>query len=234
MRRQFLFGAVMAAAVAVSASAQSTSPTSQNPNNQPPTSQSPTPQSPATPSPESPTTQSTGTASTDYQSGQTVTLTGCLASADTWKGGTSGAPATGATGTTGSPTGATGAPGSTSASRSSGSGGFVLTDASMGASGGSSSSSYGGGATTGAAGTSGASSAAGNDAYTLQGKDDDLQKHMNHRVEVRGTLDKSSVADTSMTNPPSTGSTSAPGTKGTLTVSSVREISGSCSGGGNR
>jgi hypothetical protein len=68
----------------------------------------------------------------------------------------------------------------------------------------------------------------------LQGKDDDLQKYVNHRVEVRGRLDKSKAADTSMTNPPSTGSTSAPGTKGTLTVSSVQEISGSCSGGGNR
>ncbi len=228
MRTEFLFGAVMAAAVAVGASAQSTSPTSQNPNNQAPTSQSPTPQSP--------TSQSPASASSDYQSsrGDTVTLTGCLASADTWKGGTAGASGTGATGTTGSPTGTTGAPGSTSASRSSGSGGFVLTDASMGASGGASSGGYGTGANPSATGTSGASSSADKDAYMLQGKDDDLQKHVNHRVELRGKLDKSSAADTSMTNPPSTGSASAPGTKGTLTVSSVREVSGSCSGGGNR
>jgi hypothetical protein len=110
----------------------------------------------------------------------------------------------------------------------------VLTDASMGASGGASSGGYGTGANPSTTGTSGASSSADKDAYMLQGKDDDLQKHVNHRVELRGKLDKSSAADTSMTNPPSTGSASAPGTKGTLTVSSVREISGSCSGGGNR
>ncbi|PYR91231.1 MAG: hypothetical protein DMF84_18180 [Acidobacteria bacterium] len=86
-----------------------------------------------------------------------------------------------------------------------------------------------------------ASSASGKEALTLKGKDDDLQKHVNHRVEIRGTLDKSATGgDTSMTNPPSTtagtaGSTaSSQGLTGTLTVSSVREISGSCSGGGNR
>jgi hypothetical protein len=82
-------------------------------------------------------------------------------------------------------------------------------------------------------------------ALMLKGKDSDLQKHLNHRVEIRGTLDKSATGgDTSMTNPPSAnppstagtaGSTaSSQGITGTLTVSSVREISGSCSAGGNR
>jgi hypothetical protein len=87
-------------------------------------------------------------------------------------------------------------------------------------------------------------------AVLLKGKDDDLQKHVNHRVELKGTLDTSSSSsggDTAAANPSSptgaagagapaggAGSSASSSMGGTLRVSSVKEISGSCSGGGNR
>jgi hypothetical protein len=207
MRREFVLGAVMATVMAVGLGAQTTPPSS-SPTTPPSTSQSPSERD-------------------QSSSGKEVTVTGCLMSADQWKGGTAGTAGT---------TGATGAPGSTSASRSSGSGGFVLTDVSMGASTGSYSSPSTGTSPSASAGGASSSTNADKNALMLTGKDDDLQKNVGKRVEVKGTLDKSaSSGDTSMTNPPSTAGTSGSmASGGTLRVTSVKETSGSCSGGGNR
>ncbi len=209
MRREFVVGAVMAAAMAVGLSAQTTPPSGGQ---------------------STPPSSSQSSYDRDQSNrGSAVTVTGCLMSADQWKGGTAG--------TSGS-TGSTGAPGSTSASRSSGASGFVLTDVSMGSSTGSSSSSPS--ATSGTTGAGAGATASGTSssekAIMLKGKDEDLQKNVGKRVEVRGTLDKSSASsDPSMTNPPSTaGTAGSTAAGGTLHVTSIKETSGSCSGGGNR
>ena len=201
MKRSIMFGVLFSAALAVGAGAQSTGG-----------------QTPA----------QSGT------SDQQVTVTGCLQSDSGTATGTSGAGSTGA-GSTGA--GSTGATGS-GASRG---GGFVLTNAKMG---GSSASGSTAGSSTGTAGSATGSAtssgmAAGMTRIKLDGSQSDLQKYANSQVEVRGKLEKSTS-----TGSATSGATGAAGATGsgagatgaarqdmpTLQVSSVRQVSPSCSG----
>lgn len=166
-------------------------------------------------------------------SSEQVTVTGCLQ-----RGNAGGASGTSGAGSTGA--GATGAPGS-GGSR----GGFVLTNAKMGSaspSAGTSASSTG---TVGSpTGSSPSSIAAGTIRFKLEGSQADLQKYANSHVEVSGKLDKGSAS--SATGSATTGATGAAGPTGsgaaatgsapdsqdmpTLRMSSVRQVSPTCSG----
>jgi hypothetical protein len=168
------------------------------------------------------TPQTSGAGTSDSQSsGQQVTITGCLKSGDA-SSSAAGSAATGATGTAG----ATGTKPDAAGS------GYILASAKPA----SSTSSTGATGTTGStAGTSG--SAAAGATYKLQGGDQsDLSKYANSQVEVKGTLSSaSSGSSTAGSATGATGSTSASRESGmssnmpTLRVSSVRQISSSCS-----
>jgi hypothetical protein len=252
MKRQFMFGTMLAAAFAVGVGAQSGQTGSPGQAGQ------------------------SGAANQD-RSGRTVTVTGCLQSGDR------------AGSTSQSPTGDTtsrqqaGQTGSQSQ--------YVLTNASMasGATGtgatGTGTGTSGTGATTGAGTGTGAGSTAGSatagstqgsagamTSFRLQGGDSsDLQKYVNSRVEVTGTLqsatDRGSATGSGATGSPTgstagsatgtgtgstgsatgtgaaTGSTASGATAGasasdrnvqTLRVTSVRQVAGSCAGGEGR
>ena len=150
----------------------------------------------------------TGTAQTGSQQDKQVTMTGCLQKATSGTAGTSGT----ATGTASS------------------SDEFILANATSG----SASSSPAG--TSGTASGTAASSAMGSK-YKLSGGDrEDLTKYLNSKVEVRGTIDRSSAGSMAGSG---TG-TGATGTRAgqsddknlpTLRVTSVRQVAETCTGG---
>ncbi len=145
-----------------------------------------------------------GTAQSDRMSGgKTVTVTGCLQS------GSASSPA-GTTGTTPSP--------STSPSTAAGASGgeYVLMNAQPSAS---------ASTTTSTAGTTGSTTAPSSWAsgLKLSGSTEDLSKLVNHKVEIKGSIDESASSSTSPS--PSTMSSAKP----TLKVTSVRDIADSCS-----
>jgi hypothetical protein len=181
--------------------------------------------------------QSTG-GQTPSQPGSSdqITVTGCLQSGDS----------AGATGTSGA--GSTGA-GATGAAGSRGSRGeFVLTNARMGTG---SPSGGTGASNTGTAGrpTGSPSSSipAGMTRLKLEGRQPELQKYANSQVEVSGKLDKSAASGSIASGSATAGATGATGATGsgaaatgsaadsrqdipTLRVSSVRQVSPTCSG----
>jgi hypothetical protein len=166
MKRQFIFGTMLSAALAVGVAAQ-----------QPPAGTTP---------PGSPTTDSDRAAQS--QTGQTMTLTGCLQAAN--------AGAAGSPGAAGAPAGAAGA-----SAAGQGRGGFILTNVSPAGS--MATGATGPGAPTGnatpsttgtATGTAGRSSASGAatasaaSIYRLMGgESQNLQQYVGQRVEVTGT-----------------------------------------------
>jgi len=152
-----------------------------------------------------------------------------------------------------SPTGTTGTTGTTgsAASASPSAAGFILTNATI-ASGGSATSTTAGsmagsagsaGSTVGTSGSAVPETTAGSGStFTLIGKEKELEKNVNSKVEIHGTLEPESAS-----NPPSTSgaastagaAASAAATPGTpdatahnqvLRVSSVKKLEGSCSG----
>ena len=183
--------------------------------------------------------QSTG-GQTPSQSGSSdqsqVTVMGCLQSGDA---------AAGAGGTATSGAGSAGAPGS-SGSRG---GGFVLTNAKMG------SGSMSGSSGTSSSGTAGSATgssprsdmAAGMTRFKIEGSQSDFQKYANSQVEVTGKVDKKLASGSSSTGSATTGPTGQTGATGsgaaatgnapdarqdipTLRVTSVRQVSPTCSG----
>jgi len=173
MKRQILFGTVLAAAMAVGVGAQTPDPSSpQTP--QSPTSQSPTSQTPASPSMDR-----------QSKSGDTVTLTGCVER-------NSASSTAGTTGTT-----------SPSASASQ----FVLKNVTPSA-----------GSSTSTTGTTGSTMASSYASGLYLSGSEDLEKHVNHKVEIKGKVDTAASASAS----------SMP----TLKVSSIKQIADTCSGGG--
>jgi hypothetical protein len=179
MRRQFMFGIVLAAAMAVGVGAQSSSPQSTPP------SQSPNPQS-AYPQSEKQSSKA-----------KDVTVTGCVQKAD------QAASTTGTTGTTAA--GAT----TTAASDK-----FVLMNVAPAAA-----------AAGETAGTTGSASSASwaNGLKLSPSASDDLDKFVNHKVEIKGSIEAASGAGGSMS--------SASSAKPTLKISSIRELADTCSGG---
>jgi len=139
---------------------------------------------------------------------ETVTLTGCVQKADQ---------ATGTAGTTGTTTPPTTPPTTTTADTSSASNQFVLTNVMA-----STSSATTTTGTTGATTTSPSASSYPNGLRLTPSASDDLQKFLNHKVEVKGTIEN---ASSEMTAGAAAGSTKPP----TLRVSSIKELSDSCS-----
>jgi hypothetical protein len=205
MKRQFVFGTVMAAALTVGLGAQS-----------------PTPQS--TPQTPSPSSYGSSQDRSRPDRGQAITLTGCLQSGDMG----------GATGTSGA---AGTAPKAGAASGSSDK--FVLTEVIQSSA-----------DKSGAAGTAGATTSP-----TIPTKlnlmasgssSANWSRYLNHKVEVKGTLgaeSKPSSAATTPTETPTTPPTNPPanpaGAAGTMSssdtgatfnVTSIKEVSSSCSG----
>ena len=173
-------------------------------------------------------TQSTG-GQTPSQSGSSdqMTVTGCLQRGNS----------AGATGTSGA--GST--PGATEAPASGGSrGGFVLSNAKIG------SGSPSTGTSASSTGTAGSPRiAAGTTRFKLEGSQADLQKYANSQVEVSGKLDTAVGSGSSAAGSATTGATGAAGPTGagaaatgsapgqdmpTFRVSSVRQVSPTCSG----
>ena len=256
MRRQFVFGTVMAAALTVGLGAQSSTPQSSKPYGG--TSQG--------------TTQEKSTGMHETERGHMVTLVGCLQSGDQSTSGTAGT----STGATAGGAGSTAPGGTTSSSSRSTSnrgamgGQFVLTDATE------SSTGKTGAAATGTSGATAGSSAMANIPSRLQlmasgNSSANWSRYLNHRVEVTGTLSdtmggtsspsstnpsSTTPSTTSPSTPPSTTppSTTPPSTKpanptgsepsrstgaGTMSssdmgpmlhVTSIKEVSGTCSG----
>lgn len=197
MKRQLVFGTVMAAALTVGLGAQT-----------------PTPQStPQTPSP------STYGASQDRSRpdrGQAITLTGCLQSSDVG----------GATGTSGAA--------GTAPKAGASSDKFVLTEATQSS-------------TDKATGTAGAATSptipTKLNLMASGGGSASWSKYLNHKVEVKGTLGADSKPSGAATTPSETPTTppsaaNPAGAAGTMSsdmgatfnVTSIKEVSGSCSG----
>lgn len=174
--------------------------------------------------------QSSGTqGDRDTRQGRnTVTVTGCLQPAQAGLAGG----------------GAAGGGAASSTSRSSEGDRFILTNAMKGS--GSRSESSSSGAAAGAGAGAGASSGT---TYVLEGKTDDLRKHVNQQVEVTGRLEPASSSGTSGSSTRSgssdrdttqrsdktaaggdgASSPSASGTGQRMQVESVRQVSASCS-----
>jgi hypothetical protein len=139
-----------------------------------------------------------------------ITLTGCLAKGEM---------------------GATGTAGSTSASRPAAGGQFVLNNAKMGsattttspsaAGGTTAGGTTAGGATAGAAGTSGAS-------YILDGTESELTRHVGHKIEVTGTLDKTASASASAPSATSPAGSASASVQQHLKVTAIKMVSSSC------
>ena len=174
MKRQFLFGTVLAAAMAVGVGAQ----TPQTP----PPSQTPTP----TQAPTSSMDRSSGM-------GKSVTLTGCVEKA-------------------GSSSSAAGTAGTTGASASQ----FVLKNV---AAGGSSASS-----TTGTSGST--LNPSWQNGLNLSAGSEDLEKHLNKKVEIKGTV------DTPASSAAGAAASSSASDMATLKVSSIKDLADTCSAGG--
>ena len=148
----------------------------------------------------------------DAQKNQQVTMTGCLQKASSGTAGTSGAAGTAA---------------SSSGDQ------FILSNASP------SSASTGTAGTTGAA--AGAASSAMGSKYRLMGGDrEDLEKYLNSKVEIRGTIDRSSAGSMAGTASGTGTGTGATGTSAgqsdtdklpALRVTSVRQLEKTCTGG---
>ena len=204
MRRTLLFGTVFAAAMAVSVGAQS---------------------------------GSTQDRESQYGArGKTVTLTGCLQSAGNSSGSTSTTGSTAGSTTSGSMTGSTAS--SAYGSQKPAGANFVLKDVSMGSEKNPSETST---TTSGATGTTGSTSAISSFSSGLwliaTSSTENWSKYLNHRVEVKGSLSESNSSSpsttasgsttSSQTNPSS--SYSAQSNMGTLNVTSIKEISGTCS-----
>jgi hypothetical protein len=206
MKRQFMFGTMLAAVMAVGVGAQQPG--------------------------QAGSAGQAGQSSSD-QSSKSVTVTGCLQSSPS-----SGAPATGDT-----------------TSRQSGSQAqYILTNASTASGTSGSSTGAAGTGTSGATAGSTRSSAGAAKTFRLQGgSSSDMQKYVNSKVEVTGTLASGSERGTtgsatgsatgtgtgSSSTGSATGSTSSSATAGmsgsqTLRVTSVRQVSESCSGGEGR
>ena len=105
---------------------------------------------------------------------------------------------------------------------------FILTDAVKG-----SSSASGAAAGTGTAGTSSASMD--NKFKLIGGDEDDLKKYVNTKVEIRGTLEKSSMPSSGAATGTGTGAAGSRPQSGDqnlpgLRVTSVRQVAQSCSG----
>ncbi len=201
MRRTLLFGTVFAAAMAVSVGAQS---------------------------------GSTQDRESQYGArGKTVTVTGCLQSAENSSGSTSTTGSTAGSTTSGSMTGSTAS--SAYGSQKPAGANFVLKDVSMG------NPSETSTTTSGATGTTGSTSAISSFSSGLwliaSSSTENWSKYLNHRVEVKGSLSENSSSSpsttasgsttSSQTNPSS--SYSAQSNMGTLNVTSIKEISGTCS-----
>lgn len=202
MKRQIIFGTMLSAALTVGVSAQSGGQ--------------------AYPGSDQESSKSS-------KSAQTVTLTGCLESGST---------------AAGSDTSAMGQSGTSKATDRD----FVLTNASpaggsTGTSGTGAPGSTAGGAATGGAGSSSATAST----YKLSGSTGELKKLVNHKVEVTGRVEhadgSSSMGGTGSTS--GTGGTGGSATSGSksgsagmksdmprLRVTSVKDVAGSCSGGG--
>jgi hypothetical protein len=200
--------------------------------------------------------QTSGATKNNSDTGNTVTVTGCVQDGSGAMNGATGGSST--------------ASGSAGAARSAS---YVLAGAMMSSAGGSSrmgstgSPTSGSTATTGTSGTAGstaagsgspesrttgsastASGAAGSTgtSYMLEGHESELKNHVGHRVEITGTTTAaagamtggSATAATGTTSAPATGSTEHGGamgngmTGGHLRVSSIKMISSDCSGSG--
>ena len=202
MKRQLVFGTVMAAALTVGLGAQSTTPQYPSPTSTPSTS------APSSPS-QDPSQDRAGKRS---DRGQMVTVTGCLQSSDTAVGA--------ATGTTGAAAGAAGAS----------SAGFQLTDVMQ------SSTDKSGATATGTAGTTAMASIPSKVQLTASGNSSaNWSRYLNHKVEVKGTLENTAGNAPSAT--PSANEPSRPGAgamgstdMAKLHVTSIKEVSGTCSG----
>ena len=186
MKRQLIFGTMLSAALAVGVAAQE--PTTKSPAQPPTTTQQPTTQPPSEPTG---TSGQTGarTGADKTQSGQSMTLTGCLQSS-------SASSSAGASPTTGA-----GAPaaGSSSAAR----GGFILTDVKPAGSMAGNSTSPGGAATAGGAtGTSGTASTGASTYHLTGGESQNLQQYVGQKVEVTGSVAGGAGSPSSTTTTP--------------------------------
>ena len=154
------------------------------------------------------------------RSAQTVTVTGCLQSGSDASGSTASSPA--------------GAPAGQAGATSSSSGQYILANATTG----SGSSATGTTGATPPAGASSSSASTGKSYKLVGGDSEDLKKYVNSKVEVTGTLDSKSsssgAGSTGTTGSAGASSSSMAGSMPTLKVTSVRQVSGSCTGGENR
>ena len=146
------------------------------------------------------------TGAQDTQKSQQVTMTGCLQKATAGTAGTSGTAETGATGSKSDQ--------------------FILANATPG-----SASTSGTAGTTGTPPSGAASSSMGNKYRLIGGDDEDLQKYLNSKVEIRGTIDRSSSMAGS-----ETGTATGTGKSDTdklpaLRVTSVRQLEKTCPAG---
>jgi hypothetical protein len=175
MKRNILFGSVLAAALSVGLAAQAPTGAPQDPT-APPSSPRPAPSAQAP-------------SAKDDSSSKSVTVTGCLQADSASATGTSGAGAPGA------PAGGAAAGGAASSSKSES---FILANASEG-----SGSSSGAGAAGGAAGTAGSASKSSASQYKLTGgSKSDLTKFVNSKVEIKGKLDSAGGAMSSSSSGP--------------------------------
>jgi hypothetical protein len=214
MKRQLVFGTVMAAALTVGLGAQS--PTPQSPAPQSPTPERTAPQSPApqTPAPQADQTAQDRAGSRASDRGQMLTLTGCLSSDVGGVAGTSGTAPTPA------------APAAASSSDK-----FVLTDAVQSAT------EKPGANPTGTAGTASTATIPSRLQLTASGNSSaNWSRYLNHKVEVKGRLDNSmsgaTAGDAGAPKPAQSGQAGAASmtSGGTFHVTSIKEVAGSCSG----
>jgi hypothetical protein len=182
--------------------------------------------------------QQTGTSQASDQSGngRTVTVTGCLQSGSDMGGGAMTGSTAGTTGSTASTAGTSGsATGSAASNPASGamtgSSKYVLTNAAV------SSEASGAETATGTSGSTADTSLSGTKTFDLKGssdKEDTWSKYVNHKVQVRGTLDENGGQSAGSTG--TTGSTAgqtASGAQsnasaGSIHVDSITDL-GSCS-----
>lgn len=189
MKRQLMFGTMLAAVMAVGVGAQQ---------------------------PGQPGSAGQAGQSSSDQSSKSVTVTGCLQAS----------PSSGA------------APGDTTSRQSASQAQYVLTNASTASGTSGSSTGTAGTGTSGATAGSTRSSAGAEKTFRLQGgNSSDLQKYVNSKVEVTGTLASGTERGTtggatgSATGSPSSSATAGMSGGQTLRVTSVRQVAESCSGG---
>ena len=135
------------------------------------------------------------TPSQERSQAQPVTLTGCVAQADSSATGTSG----------------------TAAGTSAAGVQYVLKNATMGS-----------GASGSTAGTSGAAASAIGKSFKLVGSTSDLKDNLNAKVEVRGTIERSSASTGAATGTTPPSGTASDKDMQTLRVTSVKKIADSC------